>query len=64
MGTREVQQRLRLSRQRIQQLTERADFPRPCGELAMGRVWLACEVEAWIHTYRPRQANTGEEGCS
>jgi prophage regulatory protein len=62
MGVKEIQQRLRLSRQRVQQLAERSDFPKPCDELAMGRIWLAQDIEAWISVYRPDQADIAEHG--
>jgi predicted DNA-binding transcriptional regulator AlpA len=57
MGVKEIQQRLRLSRQRVQQLAERSDFPAPYEELAMGRIWLTRDIEAWISVYRPEQAD-------
>ncbi|GGN59504.1 hypothetical protein GCM10010112_14580 [Actinoplanes lobatus] len=48
VGHQEVRVRLGgISRQRVYQLTNRADFPRPVAQLAQGRVWLADEVEAW-----------------
>ncbi|GAA2914159.1 helix-turn-helix transcriptional regulator [Actinoplanes cyaneus] len=53
MGLQEIQHLLGLSRQRIQQLTLRADFPPPYQTLAMGRVWLAGDIEAWIRKHRP-----------
>ncbi|BEL05815.1 hypothetical protein Q0Z83_040060 [Actinoplanes sichuanensis] len=62
MGVKEIQQRLHLSRQRIQQLAEQPDFPAPCDALAMGRVWLARDIEAWIRIYRPEQAGMREPG--
>jgi predicted DNA-binding transcriptional regulator AlpA len=36
-----------LSRQRIQQLVNRPDFPKPEAELEMGKVWKREDVEAW-----------------
>jgi predicted DNA-binding transcriptional regulator AlpA len=48
MGAGEIAQRLGLSRQRVQQLAERDDWPEPFDELAMGRVWLITDIEAWI----------------
>ncbi|AEV85931.1 regulator [Actinoplanes sp. SE50] len=54
MGAGEIAKRLGLSRQRVQQLAERDDFPSPFDELAMGRVWLIPDIEAWI-----RQQRTG-----
>jgi predicted DNA-binding transcriptional regulator AlpA len=63
MGVKEIQKRLSLSRQRIQQLAQQPDFPAPYDELAMGRIWLARDIEAWIRVHRPDQAgfdNLGE----
>jgi hypothetical protein len=62
MGTKEIQRRLCLSRQRIQQLAEQPDFPTPYAELAMGRIWLADDIEAWIRVHRPDQADIAELG--
>ena len=36
-----------LSRQRISQLTARADFPAPVVELRMGKVWDLADVAKW-----------------
>ncbi|WP_370644287.1 helix-turn-helix transcriptional regulator [Actinoplanes sp. L3-i22] len=58
MGLQEIQQRLGLSRQRIQQLSGRDGFPSPYQTLAMGRVWLADEIETWIRTHRPARARS------
>ncbi|WP_436536522.1 helix-turn-helix transcriptional regulator [Actinoplanes sp. HUAS TT8] len=52
VGAREIGERLVVSRQRIQQLADRADFPEPFQELRMGRVWWATDVEAWIRWWR------------
>jgi len=55
MGAHEIRVLLGgISRQRIYQLTSRRDFPAPVAELAMGNVWLAEDVEAWIATRPPR----------
>lgn len=53
MGAREIEERLGVSRQRVQQLTARADWPTPYDELAMGKVWRKDDVEAWIAEHRP-----------
>jgi prophage regulatory protein len=53
MGAAEIGQRLRISRQRTYQLINRRTFPEPIATLAMGQVWLAEDVEAWIGEYRP-----------
>ncbi|GAA2692243.1 hypothetical protein Apa02nite_034580 [Actinoplanes palleronii] len=56
MGTHEIKVRLggELSRQRVNQLTAKAHFPKPIAELVQGRVWLAEDIEDWISTYRTR----------
>lgn len=53
MGPAEIGDRLGLSRQRVYILTNRYDFPRPRWELAMGKIWWAGDVEAWIAERRP-----------
>lgn len=37
-----------VSRQRVHQLTSRADFPAPVVILHMGKVWHTEDVERWI----------------
>lgn len=37
-----------VSRQRVDQLTRRADFPKPLADLAQGRIWLGADVERWL----------------
>ena len=49
MGAQEIGTMLRVSRQRVQQLTRRDDFPAPVQRLAMGAVWRRRDVEAWAH---------------
>ncbi|WP_328469087.1 DNA-binding protein [Actinoplanes sp. NBC_00393] len=41
-----------VSRQRVYQLTRRADFPAPVADLAQGKVWNADDVLAWIASHR------------
>ncbi len=53
MGAREIEERLGVSRQRVQQLVSRPDWPAPYDELAMGKVWRIADVEAWIREHRP-----------
>ncbi len=53
MGAAEIGDRLGVSRQRVQQIVARADFPKPEHVLAMGKVWSSAHVEAWIRKYRP-----------
>lgn len=53
MGTAEIALRLGVTRQRVQQLVVRPDFPKPDHELIMGNVWKTEDVEAWIQEHRP-----------
>ena len=50
-----------VSRQRVDQLTRRVDFPCPCAELAQGRVWLGEDIESWIKEYK-RAARRWDQG--
>jgi len=53
MGAHEIRIRLGgLSRQRVYQITGHATFPAPVARLALGKIWLAADVEAWIATRR------------
>jgi predicted DNA-binding transcriptional regulator AlpA len=59
VGIQEIRVRLGgVSRQRVYQLTRRADFPKPVEVLAQGAVWLAEDVDAWI---AQRRSQTVEE---
>lgn len=58
MGTAEIARRLGVTRQRVQQLVARPDFPAPDSVLEMGKVWATDAVEAWIAEHRPDVANT------
>lgn len=46
-GAAEVEKAFGVSRQRVQQLINRPDFPRPTVELAMGKVWETSDVIEW-----------------
>lgn len=48
MGAAEIGALLGVSRQRVNQLAGRADFPAPVAVLAMGKVWLREDVELWV----------------
>lgn len=61
MGQQEIRARLGYSRQHVGVLINSKGFPDPVVELAMGRIWLAADVEAWIRKNRPDQAG-GDEG--
>lgn len=61
MGAHEIRVRLGgISRQRVYQITSRADFPEPVADLAQGKVWAAEDVEAWIRTHRRELDDAGE----
>lgn len=54
MGAAEIRRRLGdISRQRVHQITKRADWPPPIAALSQGKVWLQDDVEAWIAKNRP-----------
>jgi predicted DNA-binding transcriptional regulator AlpA len=59
LGVQEIVDRLGYSRGYTHSLINSKGFPDPVYELAMGRIWLAEDVEAWIKTHRPELA--GEE---
>jgi predicted DNA-binding transcriptional regulator AlpA len=48
-----------LSRQRIQQLINRPDFPAPEVTLEMGKVWTRSEVAAWARSHGRPVADDG-----
>lgn len=56
MGQQEIRARLGYSRQHTAILINSKGFPDPVDTLAMGRVWLAEDVEAWIAANRPELA--------
>ena len=58
MGAREIEHRLGVSRQRVQQLLAREDWPEPYDVLAMGKVWRNEDVDEWIRKHRPDLART------
>jgi hypothetical protein len=47
MGSAEIAALFDVSRQRVQQLIGKPDFPAPAADLAMGKVWDAAAVRAW-----------------
>jgi hypothetical protein len=49
-GAAEIATLLGVSRQRVQQIVNRADFPAPDIELEMGRVWKTEKVREWAET--------------
>lgn len=49
VGAAEIGRMLGVSRQRVQQLINRDDFPKPDVVLEMGKVWKRADVVAWAH---------------
>ena len=42
---------VKISGDRVRELTFRSDFPQPAAELAQGDIWLRDDVEAWINDH-------------
>jgi prophage regulatory protein len=57
MGQAEIAERLGVTRQRVQQLIARTDWPEPYEVLAMGKVWRTEDIEGWIKANRPALAD-------
>jgi prophage regulatory protein len=60
MGVYEIAVRLGVSRSRASQIVLEKGFPDPAARLAMGVIWEAADVEAWIATHRPQLAEEPE----
>ena len=60
MGQQEIRDRLGYSRQHTWIIIGAKGFPDPVYELAMGRIWLAEDVERWIREHRPELAEDPE----
>ncbi|BAL87347.1 putative regulatory protein [Actinoplanes missouriensis 431] len=58
VGAGEIGDRLGVSRQRVQQLIAKPDFPAPYDEIQMGKVWRIADIEAWIREHRPALADS------
>ncbi|MEV0900702.1 AlpA family phage regulatory protein [Actinoplanes sp. NPDC049802] len=59
MGAHDIRVRLgNLSRQRVYQITNKTNFPKPVAVLEAGKIWLADDVEAWIAEHRSGQPRT------
>ena len=59
LGVQEIADRLGVGRGRVEQLAREPGFPEPT-RLALGRVWSAEDVEAWIREHRPELAGKPE----
>jgi predicted DNA-binding transcriptional regulator AlpA len=51
VGSAEIGRMLGVSRQRVQQLIKRQDFPPPEVTLEMGKVWKRSEVVDWARAH-------------
>lgn len=60
MGVQEIVDRLGYSRGYTSTLINSKGFPDPAYDLAMGRAWLAEDIEAWIVQHRPGLAGDEE----
>jgi prophage regulatory protein len=61
MAAAEIRLRLGVSRQRVYQLTQRPDWPRPYDELIVGKVWRRQDIGTWIVEHRPALPGRAEE---
>lgn len=50
-GAAEIAVMFGVSRQRVQQLAARPDFPAPEVQLAMGKIWSTRKVHAWARAH-------------
>ena len=63
VGAAEIGTMLGVGRQRVQQIINHRDFPKPYDELAMGKVWKRSAVEAWARENgRPLAGDTPDSG--
>jgi len=53
MGQMEIAERLGVTRQRVQQLIAKPNWPEPFDVLAMGKVWWIKDIDDWIREHRP-----------
>ena len=60
MGQQEIRDRLGYTRGHTWVIIGRKGFPEPVYTLAMGRIWLAEDVEKWIAENRPALAEDPE----
>jgi predicted DNA-binding transcriptional regulator AlpA len=55
VGTAEIAEMLGVSRQWVQQLTRREDFPAPVAVLSAGWIWEREAIEVWLAAQRDLQ---------
>lgn len=51
VGPAEIGRMFGVSRQRVQQLSKRADWPTPEAELEMGKVWKRADIVEWARRH-------------
>lgn len=51
VGAAEIQRMFGVSRQRVQTLVNRDDFPKPEVTLTMGKVWRTNDVKKWAEDH-------------
>jgi prophage regulatory protein len=61
VGAKEIELWFGVSRQRVQQLITRPDWPAPCVVLSMGKIWLREDVETWAARHRPDLSEGGDD---
>jgi hypothetical protein len=42
---------VKISKDRVRELTYRSDFPKPAAELGQGDIWLRDDVQTWINDH-------------
>jgi predicted DNA-binding transcriptional regulator AlpA len=52
VGVDEIGKWFGISRRHVRQLISRADWPEPYEVLAMGKIWLREDIEAWAAEHR------------
>ncbi|SCF01469.1 Helix-turn-helix domain-containing protein [Micromonospora echinospora] len=62
MGTAEIAEYLGVSRQWVEVLSKRRDFPEPSATLKAGRIWRTEDVERWAAEHRPRPESDEYDG--
>ncbi len=57
VGAQEIAELLKVTRQRVHQLSRDNQFPRPVAELAAGQIWRREDIEQWRDKIRPTTQN-------
>lgn len=54
-GAAEVAAMLGVTRQQVDRLAQRPDFPKPIANLKMGRIWRKRDIERWMRAHPHRR---------